>query len=68
MSKLQEYAVYPKSSKGNEHLQMKKISGLYLHLFIIQRVMHFLVHLNNSKISGASGVDQQVVGSQILEL
>lgn len=67
MSKLQEYAVYPKSSRGNEHLQIKKISGLYLCLFIIQRVMHFLVHLN-SKTSGASGVDQQVVGSQILEL
>jgi len=36
-------------------------------LLIIQRRMHFLVHLNKSKLSGAPGIDQQVVGSWLFD-
>lgn len=52
LSKLPEWAVYPKSLRENEHLGIKEIPGPCLCLYIIVR--HFLVHLNNRKLSGAT--------------
>lgn len=55
LSKLPERAVQPKSSRENENLGIKEIPGPCLCLFII-RMMHFLVDLNNRKLSGVPGV------------